>query len=251
LPELPAVSSSLLDLGERLEEAGYTVYIPVLWGSEWDDATQKGLTNKRAFSLSFDPRFKGLCGSADRPAVHEVARFCRYLMDGPHRGQHLGMIGNCLTGNFPIAVAAEVPELVAPILSQPAIPFFDPSHPGLTRTQITALKARTHDTAHPPLQIVGFRFAGDQVSPEPRFQTYHDFFCDSFLPYVIPTRLYVDQDQLPLHAHTVLTGCYLNGSKPSTAFAWSEAKRFLATKLHHPSPHHFQPRPFPLPHAGT
>ena len=255
LPELPAVSSDLLDLATRLEKEHYTVYVPILWGKETDDATSKAVALRRALRLGFDPRFLALFGGVDRPAVSELAAFCEGYIHTRHPRERIGMIGNCLTGAFPFAVASRVPQVAAPVGSQPSIPLLLLGNVGKRSTGLTTGELRALDERclreGLRFQMMGFRFSGDRVVPPERMTAYKDRYGAHFLNYQVPEALYAGQDNLPLHAHTVLTGCYLDGKKASTQFAWEEVLGFFQTKLRGSKSDAFSQRSFPKPNART
>jgi dienelactone hydrolase len=251
LPELPAVSSNLLDLARRVEEDGFTVYVPVMWGSLEDDATSKATVASRAVSLGFGGGFNAAWATADRPALADLVSFCRTYVEPRHRDENLGMIGNCITGSFPFSAAAALPRLAAPVGSQPSIPTLRltpgaAGATGLSARETNALQARAKREGE-RFQLMAFRFEGDGVSTGARFGTYGRTFGKHFIGYQLPEALYVEKDGLPKRAHTVLTGCYKGRCYRSTWFAWEEMRRFLHAKLDSSEPAAFRPDKIPRP----
>ena len=232
LHEMPALGPDVLDLGLRLEDAGYSVYIPLLWGSKNENASSNFVFLRYAVELSLSQRWKVEVGNADRPILDDLVLLCREYILPEHPDKHLGVIGNCLTGIFPFALAARVPQVTASVASQPAIPLINcgnSSHlTGLSDGDSAMLKARVNKDR--TFQLLGFRFEMDVVSPPERFNTLHSDYGDRFLDATIPCRIYYDRDGLPLHAHPVLTQCYA-GKARSTAHAWHECLAYLAEKL--------------------
>jgi dienelactone hydrolase len=232
LHEMPALSPDVLNLGLRLTSAGYSVYIPLLWGSKDENASSNLVFFRHAVELTLSPRWQVEVGSADRPILDDLVALCREYILPEHPNKHLGIIGNCLTGIFPFALAARVPQVTAPVASQPAIPLFycrkTAQLTGLSVTETAALRTRIHDDR--TFQMLGFRFEKDLVSPPERFASLRNEFGERFLDATIPYEIYHDRDGLPPHAHPVLTECY-NEKAPSTAHAWHEFLAFLAAKL--------------------
>jgi dienelactone hydrolase len=232
LHEMPALSPDVLELGLRLKGAGYSVYIPLLWGSKDENASSNLVFLRYAVELTLSPRWQVEVGNADRPILNDLGLLCREYILPEHPNKHLGIIGNCLTGIFPLALAARVPQVTAPVASQPAIPLIycgkTAQLTGLSVTETAALTQRMHDDR--TFQLLGFRFQKDRVSPPDRFATLRSEFADRFLDATIPSKIYHDRDGLPLHAHPVLTRCYTDRA-PCTVHAWHECLAFLAAKL--------------------
>ena len=232
LHEMPALGPDLLDLGLRLKDAGYAVYIPLLWGSKDENAGSNWVFLRYAVELSISPRWKVEVGNADRPILDDLVLLCREYILPEHPNKHLGVIGNCLTGIFPFALAARVPQVTAPVASQPAIPLINygstPHLTGLSDRDGALLRDRINKDQ--TFQLLGFRFEKDVVSPPERFSTLRSAYGDRFLDASIPCGIYHDRDGLPLHAHPVLTQCYAKKAR-STAHAWQECLAFLAVKL--------------------
>lgn len=118
LHEMPALSPDLLELALRVSRKGYSVYVPLLWGGEKENAASKMLFIRRALELRASPEWVAGSADADRPILDRLESLC-LAVSARHRNQRIGVIGNCVTGVFPLALAARVPKVVAPIASQP------------------------------------------------------------------------------------------------------------------------------------
>ena len=111
--------------------------------------------------------FAAFARRADRP----VAAFLRALARDLHAecgGPGVGVIGMCFSGGFALAAAAD-PSVLAPVLSQPAMPppiGAGRSATGLSPTEagVVAERARTEG-----LCALGLRFSADRGSPPERF----------------------------------------------------------------------------------
>lgn len=247
LHEMPALSAEVLELGLRLREVGYTVYIPLLFGKPEDNPQSKLLGVSRGFAMQFDKDWLAGKAEAQRPIVAEIATLCREYVLPLHQGQRLGVIGMCFTGVIPIGLLGQEKPfraLAAPVVSQPALPL--PScttgakkKSGLSPEEMERARASVRAC---DIQILGFRFEGDEVSPGERFETLSEAFTfhhkSNFLNRSIPKDDY-EQDNIPQRAHSVLTQCYVKPPNdatrlPSTEIAWRRLRRFLHAKLDGP-----------------
>lgn len=246
LHEMPALSGDVLDLGLRLKKEGFAVYIPLLFGKENDNPRDPTLFVRRAISLSNDPAWLAGKGEVHRPIVDQVGALCREYILPRHKGQRLGIIGNCVTGSIPIALLGERPEvagLIAPVISQPALPLPSCSAAAKKQTGVSAgeLQLAQQRVREDHLEILGFRFECDGISPPERFAGLRNAFAISgreyFIDRTVPKKEYVGEDGLDKRSHSVLAGCYrpAEGSRiPSTEVAWCRLRNFLHAKLDGP-----------------
>lgn len=173
-----------------------------------------------------------------------------------------GCGGNCFTGILPLALLGQPRELralAAPVLSQPSLPF--PScdwakkrSVGIAPAELARARARL---VRRNLEVLGFRFEGDEVSPGERFARLSRELNEAtgalhFRDATLPAAQYHVADRLPLRAHPVLTDGFrrwLPGhAEPATHYAYRELIAFLDAKLKHaglrryvPPPHLAQP----------
>lgn len=252
LHEMPALSPGALDLARRIACHGYRVYVPLLFGTEGENPNNPLLAT-RGIGFSASRRWRALAADVERPATREIAALCREYILPRHEGQRLGVVGLCLTGGFPLALLGQdppVPRLVAPVMSQPSLPF----SVNAARRKSLGISRRELDTVHkrfladPALEILGFRFEGDEVSPGERFVRLGSEFEERFIDGTLKAADYHSRDGLPIRAHAVLTDGYrpwLAGQlEPAGHYAYRELIAFLDKKLKGPSPQRFKPPTF-------
>ncbi len=106
----------------------------------------------------------------------------RALAAQAHRecgGPGVGAIGMCMTGSFALAMALE-PAVLAPVMSQPALPAGLTARRraavGLDDGELARVKARTSQG----LRLLGLRFSNDRGCPAARFATMRREFGESF-----------------------------------------------------------------------
>jgi hypothetical protein len=107
----------------------------------------------------------------------------------------------CVTGNFALAMMTE-PVVLAPVLSQPALPlgFWNHAALGLSPGEVACAKRRLVDEN---LMAIGLRFRHDPLVPCDRFDTLKETFGDRFEEIAIDPR--DAQPGAPGKPHSVLT----------------------------------------------
>ncbi len=179
ITEVPGITPPVADFARRVVDDGFTVAMPDLFG-------HAGRPMTPAYAASTIAR---LCVSREfsllaRGKASPVTRWLRALGRDLHEragGPGIGAIGMCLTGGFALAMAVD-PVLLAPVLSQPSLPFsVSPWHArdlGVSDADLATVKQRceTED-----LCVVGLRFRGDMLSPGARFERLERELGDHFV----------------------------------------------------------------------
>jgi dienelactone hydrolase len=225
--EIPGIHPGMVSFAQRLLQAGYSVYLPSLFGRPGQPVST-GAVLRSILRVCVSREFAIL---ADRtsPAV----TWLRALAATAHRecgGPGVGAIGMCLTGGFALAMAVE-PAVLAPVVSQPGLPApltaAKRAAVGLDAADLTAVKARTHRG----LCVFGLRFSADRGCPVERFTTLRRELGGGFEaievdsspgnPHAIPTR-----------AHAVLTVDLVDEPGHPTRAALHLVLEFLDQRLH-------------------
>ena len=222
--EIPGVTPLVAAFGRKVAERGMTAVLPSLLGTA-------GRPMTIPYSLSSLAR---ACVSREFTllALNKTSPIVDYLRDlavhehEAHGGPGVGAVGLCLTGGFALAMSVE-PSVVAPVLSQPSLPF--PSNPdhrralGLSDADFAVVQRRTTED----LCVMGLRFSGDTKSPAERFARLRETLGDRFMG--------VEIDSSPGNpwgykksAHSVLTEDY--SDEPHIAHPSSARRR---TRLSH------------------
>src|ERR1700726_2082560 len=116
--EMPGLHPGVTAFGQRLVDAGYTVYLPSLFGRPGELFGGREVL-RSWLRVCVSREFVML---ADRTSP--VATWLRALAAKAHAecgGPGVGAIGMCFTGGFALAMAVE-PAVLAPVLSQPGTP---------------------------------------------------------------------------------------------------------------------------------
>ncbi len=245
--EMVTLGPDTLELAQRLARKGYAVYVPVLFGNEHEDPGSLWLGLVRGLDFAcFLPEWNANAGAGTRPIADELADLCRTGILPKHPHQRLGIIGLCISGMLPVELLgqqAAIPRLTALVISQPAMPvvactFQRRQSLGIAPEELRRARQRlmTQD-----LQVLGFRFQLDLMSPPERFARLRAELGDRFIDATLPASDYVLRDHYPSAAHAVLT----DGFRPWRAheretrghFAYRQLLWFLDTRLkgHHDS----------------
>jgi dienelactone hydrolase len=203
VPEIPGISPEVLGLADHLVEHGYTVAIPSLFGTP-GRAVSGGYAAGVLARLCISAEFRAFAANARRPVADYLRALARDLA-ARTPGPGVGVIGMCFTGGF--ALAAAVDEVVlAPVLSQPSVPFplggGRRRDPGVSEEEFATVAGRTTGSG---LCVLGLRFSGDRGCPPDRFATLRERLGEAFE--------IIELDSSPGNAggfarsaHSVLTG---------------------------------------------
>ncbi|WP_415764643.1 dienelactone hydrolase family protein [Pseudomonas sp. ZB1P45] len=114
--ELPGLTSYTRNFAERLIDAGFQVYLPLLFGK----LEEKGSVPK-GYILCMTKEFGCLKAGTSAPVSDWLRALVRHL--GASMGNaKIGVIGMCVTGAFAIPLILET-NVGAAVASQPAVPF--------------------------------------------------------------------------------------------------------------------------------
>ena len=178
LHELNGLSAPPLDFSLELGSKQWTVYAPALYGEYGDSRPVSALRE-----LKRDPRWKVSDPDDSGPILDDVAALIGWI-SRQHRGQRVIVMGNCLTGGFPLAFL-ERRDVKAAILCQPAMPLPEGLWQTLFKTQPAAAKralALPVDRVQRSLVamrrdrskvLLGFHYLEDPIAPIEKFHTLH------------------------------------------------------------------------------
>ena len=178
IPEIPGVTPEVAGLGDHLVEEGFTVVIPSPFGQPGRPETS-GYGLRIMARLCVASEFRAFATNANRPfAAYLRALASDLAARTPGRG--VGVIGMCFTGGFALAAAVD-DSVLAPVLSQPSVPFSITAKmkadPGLSEEELERVIERTRADG---LCVLGLRFNGDKISPGERFVTLRERLGDAF-----------------------------------------------------------------------
>lgn len=230
LPEMPGISPQVARFARWVREAGFTVYLPSLFGRDGAvPQVEDGTAVMQRACVSAEFRAFG----ANRTSP--VTRWLRALAGLVHDecgGPGVGAIGMCFTGNFALTMVLEE-SVLAPVVCQPSLPLDDPAGLEIAPGDLRAVADRLD---RDDLTVLAYRFAGDKWCRAERFAAYSEALGDRFVGRVLPDSA-ANPTPAPFFAevvaspHSVVTAHLVDGAGEPTAAARDEILTFFADRL--------------------
>lgn len=213
MAEMPGISPHVLRFARWLREAGFTVYLPSLFGRDGAAAhAEAGLEVLRRACISAE--FHALAGRGASPVTHWLRALARLALE-ECGGPGVGAVGMCFTGNFALSMMLE-PAVLAPVLAQPSLPLDRPADVESSDEELATVRARLEREG---LQVLAYRFEGDRHCRAERFATYQAALGPNFVARVLPDAA-ANADPPPFFRHVVASEPSVSGGR--SALFWSE-----------------------------
>jgi dienelactone hydrolase len=230
MPEMPGISPDVLRFARWVRDAGFTVYVPSLFGTDGAHPTvEDGEKVVRRACVSAE--FRAFAGGGTSPVTAWLRGLAR-LAHAECGGPGVGAIGLCFTGNFALAMALE-PAVIAPVVNHPSLPLDDPG--GLELSDEDALAVRDR-VVRDGLRVLAYRFDGDRWCTGRRFAAYQALLGDAFDGRVLPDNA-ANTNPPPFFRdvvgtpHSVVTAHLVDSDGHPTLQARDEILAFLADCL--------------------
>ena len=226
--EVPGLHPGVVEFAQRVVDAGFSVRMPSLFG-----------TPGRPVSVAATPstRWRGRAwrGSSPRSRSNRtspVIGWLRRLAAEAHAecgGPGVGAVGMCFTGGFALGMMVD-DTMLAPVLSQPSLPFGVTASRrrsvGISDADLARVKERAADGAC----LMGLRFTADVAVPAARFDTLRRELGDAFIA------VEIDSSKGNAHgisrgAHSVLTEHFVDEPGHPTREALDRVLAFFAERL--------------------
>ncbi|MGW4527448.1 dienelactone hydrolase family protein [Amycolatopsis sp. NPDC004378] len=230
MPEMPGISPDLLRFACWIRDAGFTVYVPSLFGADGAYPTaDDGQKVVRRACVSAE--FRAFAGGGTSPItawLRGLARTAQTECGGPG----VGAIGLCFTGNFALTMTLE-PAVIAPVVNHPSLPLDDPG--GLELSDEDAARVRER-IERDGLKVLAYRFDNDRWCTGRRFAAYRALLGDAFDGRVIPGET-ANPEPPPFFRdvvgcpHSVVTAHLVDRQGHPTLRARDEILAFLAERL--------------------
>lgn len=182
--EIPGITPKVEAFANEVVEAGFTVVLPSLFGTPGEPMGVANVTKALA-RVCVSSEFVALRAGRTSP----ITRWLGALADELHAelgGPGVGALGMCFSGGFALGMMVSGP-VVAPVLSQPSLPFaVSPRLRGdlnLSTADLAAVKEKV-DAGCP---VLGLRFEGDPAVGT-RFRTLRAELGDGFIAVELPGR---------------------------------------------------------------
>lgn len=235
ITEMPGISPMVLGFADRVVALGCTAVLPDLFGEAGRDPLEG---NKFVGMLRGAGTILGACISREFTTFavgrsSKVVDWLRALAAAEHErcgGPGVGVIGMCFTGGFALAMAVD-PLVLAPVLSQPSLPF------GLTKSRRASIDTSPADIvkvagrcSNEGLRVIGMRFNGDPFVPPERFQYLREQLGDGFVAIELEQADGNPNNPMGKH-HSVVTGSLIDEPGQPTRDALDTALELFRSKL--------------------
>lgn len=240
ITEIPGISPMVVGFADRVAAMGCTAVLPDLFGVPGKDPMAKGKLAMVTYTMSSLTRvcisreFTTFAVGKSSPVVSWLSA----LATREHErcgGPGVGVVGMCLTGGFALAMATN-PSVVAPVLSQPALPFPISKRRRRSIDSSDATLAAVADRCTGEgLRVLGLRFVGDPSVPAERFAMLRERLGDGFVSVELDQRDGNPDAPLPKH-HAVLTASLIDEPGEPTRRALDEVLGLFRRKLLEESP---------------
>ncbi|WP_037312584.1 dienelactone hydrolase family protein [Amycolatopsis orientalis] len=180
MPEMPGISPDVLRFARWVRDAGLTVYVPSLFGTDGAyPSAEDGEQVARRACVSAE--FRAFAGGGTSPVTTWLRGLAR-LAHAECGGPGVGAIGLCFTGNFALTMTLE-PAVIAPVVNHPSLPLDDPGGLELDDEDALAVRDRVQRDG---LKVLAYRFAGDRWCTGRRFAAYQALLGGAFDGRVLP-----------------------------------------------------------------
>lgn len=230
MPEMPGISPDVLRLARWIRDAGFTIYLPSLFGTDGAYPTaEDGVKVVRRACVSAE--FRAFAGGGTSPVtgwLRGLARQAHAACGGPG----VGAIGLCFTGNFALTMTLE-PAVVAAVLNHPSLPLDDPGGLEISDADSRGVRERVERDG---LTVLAYRFDNDRWCTGQRFAAYQALLGDAFDGRVLPGDS-ANPDPPPFFRdvvgtpHSVVTAHFVDSEGHPTVRAREEIIAFLTRRL--------------------
>jgi dienelactone hydrolase len=218
MAEIPGITPKVLEFARRVSAIGCTAVLPHLFGTPGRDPNDGGAVRTTGYAVSsilpacISREFVVLATGKTSPVIS----WLRALAADEHGrcgGPGVGAVGMCFTGGFALAMAAD-DRLLAPVLSQPSLPF------GITKRHRANIDISPEDLAAVKqrcaadgLQVLGLRYRSDRFVPAERFDFLRRELGDAFVAVELGDE--AANPEARMKPHSVLTEHLIDAPGPS------------------------------------
>jgi dienelactone hydrolase len=237
MPEMPGISPDVVRLARWIRDAGFTVYLPSLFGTDGAfPSTADGEKVVRRACVSAE--FRAFAGGGTSPITTWLRGLARTAL-AECGGPGVGAIGLCFSGNFALTMTLE-PAVIAPVVNHPSLPLDDPAGLEISDEDAAMVRERVQRDG---LTVLAYRFDNDRWCTGQRFAAYQALLGDAFAGRVIPGET-ANPEPPPFFRdvvgcpHSVVTAHLVDEQGHPTLRARDEILDFLAERLGHDDPRH-------------
>lgn len=229
MAEMPGISPYVARFARWVRDAGFTVWMPNLFGDPGAAVSGEPRTLLRGLGVMaracISREFRAFAANRSSPVVD----WLRALAAHAHPlcgGRGVGAIGMCFTGNFALSMMLE-PAVRAPVLAQPSLPLLKRGGMHIAPDELARVKQRME---REDLSVLAYRFEGDAFCRAERFAAYEAALGDRFVGRVLPDSA-ANPDAFMKNPHSVVTLHLVDRDGEPTRKARDEILAFFRTRL--------------------
>jgi dienelactone hydrolase len=223
--EAPGLHPGVLEFARIVAAAGFRAYLPSLIGTPGKPMSP-GYALQTIARACVSSEFTTWATGKTSPITDWLRALAR-LAHAECGGPGVGAIGMCMTGGFALAMLVE-DVVIAPVLSQPSLPFAvtraQRRDLGITDATLARIRERTE------VCVLGLRFTGDPLVPRARFDRLRSELGDRFIAVEIDST-WGNPHGIPRTAHSVLTHHRVARPGHPTQAALERVVEFLRERL--------------------
>lgn len=225
--EIPGITPRVIQFADRVAEAGFTVFLPSLFGKPGKRYTAGYAAQQLSLSC-IRKEFHVLESRGSSPVTEWLRGLCRSA-HAELGGPGVGALGMCITGNFALSLMVD-DAVMAPVLSQPSLPFARNAEScaalHISDDDLATVKQRTASGC----KVLGLRFTNDFMCPSARFERLKTELGDGFEAIEIDSSI-DNPDGISRFAHSVLTQDLVDRQGHPTKVALDRVLSFFTERL--------------------
>jgi dienelactone hydrolase len=191
--EIPGITPAVQRFADDVVNAGFTVVMPDLVGTAGQEVSGKYIATSMA-KVCISREFTTMALGQTSPIISWLRALARSLHN-EIGGKGVGAIGMCFSGGFALGMMVD-DIMVAPVLSQPSLPFSVGKKRGADLNLSPDDAAVVAQRAAQGCQVLGLRFDQDKLVGD-RFASLRALLGDAFIAIELPSTSKKD--------HSVLT----------------------------------------------
>jgi dienelactone hydrolase len=225
--EVPGLHPGVVAFAQRVVDAGFSVRMPSLFGTPGRPVSVPYTIDSLA-RVCVAREFTAFALNRTSPVIGWLRRLAAEA-HAACGGPGVGAVGMCFTGGFALGMMVD-DTMLAPVLSQPSLPFGVTASRrrsvGISDADLARVKERAADGAC----VMGLRFTADVAVPPARFDTLRRELGDAFLAVEIDSSK-GNAHGISRSAHSVLTEHFVDEPGHPTREALDRVLAFFAERL--------------------
>ena len=175
--EIPGVTPNVIKFAERVVSEGFTVVMPLLVGEVGRSPSGAYIAQSMA-KVCISREFTTMAMHKTSPIISWLRALAQQL-HAEVGGIGVGAVGMCFSGGFALGMMVD-DIMVAPVLSQPSLPFAIGGSRGADLNLSESDQARLVERAQAGCQVLGLRYTGDKLVGT-RFATLRKLLGEAFI----------------------------------------------------------------------